>query len=109
MVNDWDFSDVGRKRQSLRMKAYADYENEHNRNVICDFVCPTEMTRKLFDADFIIWMNTIDSGRFEDTNKIFENPSNVDITVTHFLTDIEIENLSNLINAKINEFTITIT
>ena len=100
MVNDWDFSNDGRKRQALRMKSYADYENEHGRNAICDFVCPTENTRTLFDPDFIIWMNTINAGRFEDTNKIFEPPINPDITLTHFLTHEEIQNLANLINAK---------
>ena len=26
MANDWDFSDAGRSRQSMRMKAFADFE-----------------------------------------------------------------------------------
>ena len=31
MANDWDFSDEGRKRQSHRMKALADFEKENGR------------------------------------------------------------------------------
>tara|TARA_Y100000766_G_scaffold280846_1_gene291347 strand:+ start:601 stop:1122 length:522 start_codon:yes stop_codon:yes gene_type:complete len=75
MANDWDFSDEGRSRQSKRMKAFADFEKSHGRFVICDFVCPTNETRKIFDADFTIWMDTIEKGRFEDTNNIFEKPN----------------------------------
>ena len=77
MANDWDFSDNGRSRQSNRMKTFADFEKSNGRMVICDFVCPTKETRANFDADITIWMDTIDEGRFEDTNKIFQRPENV--------------------------------
>ena len=81
MAGDWDFSDDGRTRQSLRMKNLADFETFHNRFVICDFVCPTEETRNIFDADILIWLDTIKKGRFEDTNKIFEEPSNCNFRI----------------------------
>tara|TARA_B100000575_G_scaffold77402_1_gene60549 strand:- start:44 stop:454 length:411 start_codon:yes stop_codon:yes gene_type:complete len=81
MSNDWDFSSEGRKRQSLRMKTFADFESQNGRIVVCDFICPTDETRKNFDADIIIWMDTIKQGRFEDTNKLFENPSKVDFHI----------------------------
>ena len=84
MSNDWDFSDEGRKRQSKRMRTFADFEKHHKRFVICDFVCPTRETRKNFGADIIIWMDTIDEGRFEDTNKIFEKPTKIDFHVTEW-------------------------
>ena len=82
MANDWDFSPDGRIRQSLRMKNLADFEKEHGRIVICDFVCPTFETKNNFDPDITIWMDTIKSGRYEDTNKMFEKPENVDFKVT---------------------------
>ena len=82
MANDWDFSPDGRIRQSLRMKSLADFEKKHGRIVICDFVCPTSETKNNFDPDITIWMNTIKSGRYEDTNKMFEKPENVDFKVT---------------------------
>ena len=77
MANDWDFSDDGRTRQSNRMRAFADFEKNNGRFVVCDFVCPTKNTRLNFDADIIIWMDTISEGRFEDTNKLFQKPDKV--------------------------------
>jgi adenylylsulfate kinase len=87
MANDWDFSSKGRVRQSLRMKTFADFEKSNNRYVICDFVCPTRTTQETFDPDITIWMNTISEGRFEDTNKMFEEPLNVDFLITEMNDD----------------------
>lgn len=81
MANDWDFSDQGRLRQSLRMKSFADFEKSHSRYVICDFICPTKATREVFDADILVWMDTIKEGEFEDTNKIFEAPTAIDFHI----------------------------
>tara|TARA_B100001057_G_C22783672_1_gene924646 strand:- start:1092 stop:1505 length:414 start_codon:yes stop_codon:yes gene_type:complete len=81
MANDWDFSDEGRLRQSNRMRTFANFEKKAGRYVICDFVCPTAETRKNFDADITIWLDTIKKGRFEDTNNIFEKPKNIDFHI----------------------------
>ncbi len=81
MAADWDFSEEARTRQSLRMKSIADFESSHGRIVICDFVCPTKETRDIFSADVLIWMDTIEEGRFEDTNALFENPDKVDFHI----------------------------
>jgi|TARA_A100001035_G_C27770986_1_gene496332 adenylylsulfate kinase len=81
MTNDWDFSDQGRDRQSKRMRVFADFEKSHGRFVVCDFVCPTKDTRENFDADIVIWMDTIKKGKFEDTNKLFQNPKKVDFHI----------------------------
>ena len=81
-ANDWDFSEEGRKRQSKRMAdAALKLKNEGN-NVIADFICPTPEARKLFPADYIIWVDTIKEGRFEDTNQMFVKPENFDFHVT---------------------------
>jgi adenylylsulfate kinase-like enzyme len=51
--------------------------------VIVDFVCPTELTRSAFgNPDILIWMDTIKEGRFEDTNKMFEQPEHFDASFT---------------------------
>ena len=78
--NDWDFSHDGRIRQSLRMAEFAfkstgDY-------VIADFVAPLVEMRNNFKADWTIWMDTIEQGRFEDTNKAFIPPEQYDFRVT---------------------------
>jgi adenylylsulfate kinase len=78
--DDWDFSHEGRMRQAKRMRDLAD---SHPDDIsICDFVAPIKEMRDLFDADYIIWMNTITQSIYEDTNKLFETPEKFDIVVT---------------------------
>jgi len=78
--NDWDFSNDGRIRQSLRMfqfsmEAGGDY-------VICDFVAPLVEMRNNFKADWTIWVDTIREGRYADTNKAFVEPEQYDFRIT---------------------------
>ena len=82
-ADDWDFSPEGRTRQAKRMKSLAEDAVANNRVVVADFVCPTESTRQDFDANYTIWMDTIKEGRFDDTNKMFEAPTNYDFKVNH--------------------------
>jgi len=95
MADDWDFTPDGRHRQSFRMAALAMFESDQGRKVICDFVCPTKITRNIFNPDITIWMDTIKEGRFEDTNKMFEKPTNADYHFVHWLSDKDIEALAN--------------
>ena len=86
-ANDWDFSEEGRTRQAKRMADFAlKLKNEGN-YVIADFICPTPKARSLFPADHVVWVDTIKEGRFEDTNKIFENPDKADYIVTEWLNE----------------------
>ena len=123
-ANDWDFEPVGRMRQANRMKTFADFEKSNGRWVVCDFVAPTNKARIAFDADFLIWIDTIKEGRvvsakldqlnkitnlpfevnslssskkFNDTNKMFENPLNANEHVQSFLNDEEIKKLAEKI------------
>ena len=81
-ANDWDFSEDGRRRQSLRMRSLAEGAVGNNRTVVADFVCPTKKTREHFGADYTVWMDTIKEGRFDDTNKMFEEPTEYNTRVT---------------------------
>ncbi|MDC0054596.1 adenylyl-sulfate kinase [Candidatus Pelagibacter sp.] len=81
-ANDWDFSEEGRKRQAKRMCDEAIKIKKEGNNVIADFICPTPEARKLFPADYIIWVDTIKEGRFEDTNQMFVKPEKFDFHVT---------------------------
>ena len=78
--NDWDFSKEGRIRQSLRMAEFAFKCTEDY--VICDFVAPLVEMRNNFKADWTIWMDTIDAGRYDDTNKAFTPPEVYDFRIT---------------------------
>ena len=81
-ANDWDFSEEGRKKQSKRMAEFALKLKNQGNYVIADFICPTPEARKLFPADYIIWVDTIKEGRFDDTNKMFVKPEKYDFHVT---------------------------
>ena len=78
--NDWDFSSEGRRRQARRMCMLADTSSTDY--VIIDFVCPLESLRKEFNADCVVWVDTIKESRYTDTNKIFEIPTTYDVRVT---------------------------
>jgi len=78
--NDWDFSIEGRIRQANRLRNEADIlESDF---AIVDFVCPLPEMREIFNADITIWVDTINKGRFEDTNKMFVPPYKYDFHVT---------------------------
>ena len=81
-ANDWDFSNEGRQRQAKRMAEFAINLKKAGNYVVADFICPTPEARNLFPADFIIWVDTIKEGRFEDTNKMFVNPDKYNFHVT---------------------------
>lgn len=78
--NDWDFSEAGRIRQSLRMRDLADESNTDY--CIVDFVAPLVEMRNNFKADWTIWVDTIQEGRYADTNKMFVEPEVYDFRIT---------------------------
>ena len=84
--NDWDFSHDGRLRQAIRMSDLS--VNSRADFVICDFVCPLVEMRNLFKPDWIIWIDTIDQGRFADTNRMFVPPDVYDFRITEQNSDI---------------------
>ena len=81
-ANDWDFSEEGRTRQAKRMAEVALKMKNEDNNVIADFICPTPEARSLFPADYIVWVDTIKTGRFEDTNQMFVKPEKFNFHVT---------------------------
>ena len=74
-ANDFDYSEIGRSIHTNRMKRLADEAIQNNRNVVADFEC-TDDERKDFNADYIIYMDTIKESKLEP-------PSNFDFKVTH--------------------------
>jgi adenylylsulfate kinase len=85
--DDWDFTPEGRIRQAQRMRHLSDGVVMAGRVAVTDFVAPTEKARAEFDADYVVWMDTIEEGRFEDTNKMFEKPTDVDYHVANWFED----------------------
>ena len=81
-ANDWDFSEEGRKRQAKRMAEFAIKLKNEGNYVVADFICPTPEARSLFPSDFVVWVDTIKEGRFDDTNKMFVKPDKYNFHVT---------------------------
>ena len=103
---DWDFTAEGRERQMKRMQDYVRKSVAKDRYGVADFICPTEELRSKFMPEYVIWMNTIEEGRFEDTNKLFEAPTgtvNVEITAEEWWTDEAVESFAKLIAVDIKD------
>jgi len=75
--NDWDFSDAGRLRQAHRIKNLSDKYDL----VVCDFIAPKAIHRYIVDADILIWMDTVKSSKYKDTDNIFEIPKYYDYRI----------------------------
>jgi len=87
--NDWDFTPEGRMRQAARMKHLADGVVLAGKIAVVDFICPTNAARELFDPDFIVWMDTIKEGLYQDTNAMFETPDIVHYHVKEWFDDTD--------------------
>ncbi len=105
--NDWDFSEEGRLRQAHRMREYVDMSSCNI--AIADFIAPTQQIRDIFSPTFTVWADTIDEGRFADTNKVFVPPEKYDIRMTdrNFLTwedtvSMAVESLTKLLATDSN-------
>lgn len=78
------FSPEDRIKQAETMKWLSDKVVESNNMCIIDFICPTKETREAFGTDdaWVIWVDRIKEGRFDDTNVLFEPPEKYDFRVT---------------------------
>lgn len=77
--SDLGFSPEDRAEHARRMGEMARMLSGQGLDVVVDFVCPTQTTRDAFGKpDHLVWMDTIQEGRFEDTNKMWENPIDYD-------------------------------
>jgi len=82
--SDWDFSRAGRIRQAERLSKLASESDSDY--VVIDFICPLEQGREIINADYTIWMDTVESSKYKDTDNIFENPDNSNVHSLESLT-----------------------
>lgn len=81
LSRDLGFSHDDRIEHARRMGWMCDRVVEAGGTVIADFICPTPDTRAAFGEAFTIWLDRIEAGRFEDTNRMFVAPDHVDLRV----------------------------
>jgi len=82
---DLGFSEDDRIEHARRMGWLCDQVVNVGCFAIADFICPTPATRQAFMGDvsaFVIWIDRIKAGAFEDTNRMFVPPEHVDLRVT---------------------------
>ena len=79
---DLGFSKEDRIEQARRMGVLCDIASRYGSHVVADFVCPTPETREAFGPAYVVWVDRIKEGRFEDTNKMFVPPEKYDYRVT---------------------------
>ena len=78
------FSVEDRIENARRMGWLCDRVVEAGGLVVADFICPTPQTRAAFQAGgpaFIVWVDRIEAGRFEDTNRLFAPPEDYDLRI----------------------------
>jgi len=89
IYNDWDFSLQAREHQTLRMRRLSELDPMS----ICAFICPLPGFRTFFFPDKLIWMDTVEECKYEDTNKLFSPPQKYDVRITKLGDDDEAFNL----------------
>ena len=91
--NDWDFSTEGRIRQAERLSKLASESDSDY--VVIDFICPLEQGREIINADYTIWMDTVESSKYKDTDNSFEKPDTIGIhridTLTYDVNNIMLQ------------------
>lgn len=78
---DLRFSIEDRVEQARRMGWLCDRITQTRTYVVADFICPTEETRTAFGDSYLVFVDTIQKSRYEDTNSIFEPPTNYNFRV----------------------------
>jgi len=82
LSRDLGFSHEDRVEHARRMGWMCDRVAEAGGTVLADFICPTAETRAAFGDCFVIWVDRIQAGRFEDTNRMFVPPAKFDLRIT---------------------------
>jgi adenylylsulfate kinase len=82
--SDLGFTPKDRVEHSRRLGEMARMLSGQGLIVVVDFICPTLDARTAFGKpNILVWMDTITEGRFEDTNKLWEKPTEFDY---HFVS-----------------------
>jgi adenylylsulfate kinase len=81
---DLGFSESDRIEHAHRMGWLCDQVVKVGCFAIADFICPTPQAREAFlggGEAFVIWLDRIKAGAFEDTNRMFVPPDRFDLRV----------------------------
>jgi len=95
--NDLGFSAEDRIKHAERLGWWSSTVIRSGAYVVTDFVCPLPEARAAYAPDAVIWMNTINAGRYEDTNQMFVPPTIAELGTVPL---IEIKNFDQVNSAE---------
>ena len=75
------FSAADRRKHALHMKFLCDQVVKAGLTAVASFVCPTEELRTLFGAHLVIWMDTVETSKYADTNSMWQPPIYYDLRI----------------------------
>lgn len=78
---DLKFTIEDRIEQARRMGWLANTVTKVDVPCVVDFVCPLPECREAFGEAFVVWVDRIELGRFEDTNKLFVPPESFHLKI----------------------------
>lgn len=79
---DLGFEEKDRLENARRLSFWADKVVNSGHYCVTDFICPMPEMRKIFNANFTIWIDRIKEGRFDDTNQLFTPPKKYNVKLT---------------------------
>jgi adenylylsulfate kinase-like enzyme len=96
LTSNWDFSEEGRILQAHTLRRLAD--ETPNDIVVVDFIAPLAQQRAIFKPHFTIWVDTIGSSQYTDTDAVFETPAHVD----YYISDWDENHEENILDLLLN-------
>ncbi|POO48796.1 adenylylsulfate kinase [Agrobacterium rosae] len=98
---DLGFSLPDRVENARRMGWLCDRVIEAGGWAIADFVCPTKETRDAFGATFLVFVDRVNTGRYQDTNELFTPPIQPNIIVSKDgSAELWAEIIANMLSTK---------
>jgi len=97
LTNNWDFSEEGRILQAYTLRRLAN--DSPTDIVVVDFIAPLAQQRSIFNADFIVWVDTIGSSQYTDTDSIFESPT----VVNYYISDHDEAHEVNILHLLLDD------
>jgi adenylylsulfate kinase len=78
---NWSFDAAGRFKQSEAMRVLCDKAVANGYTAIASFVCPTDVLRNNFNADYTVFVDRVVACQYQDTNVIWKPPHDADFCV----------------------------
>ena len=97
LTNNWDFSEEGRILQAYTLKRMAD--EAPNDIVIADFIAPLAQQRAIFNPNFTVWVDTVGSSQYTDTDSVFESPA----FVNYYISDWDEQHEVNILHLLLDD------